>query len=400
MDFELSEEQKALVALAKDFCKREAGPEYVNEILAKKEEDRIPWDLLKKLHEVGFPMLTLPEKYGGRNADLLTRVVLADTMGQYGHLAGGLLTTNWRYCTDLAALGTEEQQEWIFNRIINDPYFSMGEGGTEPDHGSDILLPCDEPGKGMETFAYRDGDEYVINGDKCFIGMPSTGSGKDGLLWVWAVTDKNKPLSQGGASCFLVPMDTLGFSVARVNEWIFTRIRMIADLHFDSVRVPVRNRVGEEGQGMQILEGRFFNHLTRMAMEIGRAQAIYEYTKEYAKTRIQGGKPIFEHLTVGTRIVDMLVNIERARYLTYKTAWDYDQEIKAGGKLLSTLGFNLCNAVIKELGVTVVDHAAEVFGGRAALRELPIEGYIRSVWGGQHAYGTRTFNLVKSMSMI
>jgi alkylation response protein AidB-like acyl-CoA dehydrogenase len=175
---------------------------------------------------------------------------------------------------------------------------------------------------------------------------------------------------------------------------------MLADFVMDNVRVPVSNRVGEEGQGMAIHKGRFFNHITRMAMEIGRAQAIYEYTKEYAKTRVQGGKPIFEHLTVGTRIVDMLLNIERTRYLTYKTAWDYDQETKAGGVYLGTLGFNLCNTAIKELGMVICNHAAEVFGGRAALRELPIEGYIRATWGGQHAYGTSTFNLVKSMSMI
>jgi alkylation response protein AidB-like acyl-CoA dehydrogenase len=399
MDFELNEEQKALVALAKDFCRREAGPEYVNEILARKEEDRIPWELLKKIHEVGFPLLTLPEKYGGRDVDLLTRVVLADTMGQYGILVGGMLSTNWRYCTDIAVLGTEEQQEMIFNRIINEPYFSMGEGGNEPDHGCDVVFPHDEPGDGMDTFAYRDGDEYVINGEKCFIGMPNTGGEPGGLLWVFARTDKNKPLSQG-VSCFLMPTETPGFSVSRVNEWIFTRIRMLADLRFDDVRVPVRNRVGEEGQGMAILQGRFFNHLTRLAMDLGRAQAIYEYTKEYAKTRVQGGKPIFEHLTVGTRIVDMLLNIERTRYLTYKTAWDYDQEIKAGGILLGTLGFNLCNAAIKELGVVMCSHAAEVFGGRSALKELPIEGYIRATWGGQHAYGTGTVNLIKSMRMI
>jgi alkylation response protein AidB-like acyl-CoA dehydrogenase len=105
-------------------------------------------------------------------------------------------------------------------------------------------------------------------------------------------------------------------------------------------------------------------------------------------------------LTIGTQIVDMLLHIKMVRYLAYKTAWDYDQEIKAGAKVLGTLGFNLCNAAIKDLGVTVASHAADVLGGRSALKEMPIEGYIRAVWGGQHAYGTSTFNRVKSMSMI
>jgi acyl-CoA dehydrogenase len=399
MDFELSEEQKALVALAKDFCKREASPEFMNELLAREPEDRVPWNLIKKMHDVGFTTLALPERYEGRDADLLTRVVLGDAFGQYGILVGGLLSSNWRLCADLAALGSEEQQDEIFTRVINEPTFSMGEAGTEPDHGLDFVLPYDEPGVGLKTFAYKDGDEYVINGEKCFIGLPHCGDAPGGLLWVWVRTDKNKPVSQS-MSCLLVPTGTPGLSVAKVNEWIFTRIRPIADLLFDNVRVPARYLVGEENKAFDIFEGRRAFHLPRLAMDIGRAQSVYEFTKEYAKTRIQGGKPIFEHLTVGTRIVDMLLHIEQVRYLMYKTAWEYDQAVKAGSKLVSSLGFNLCNAAVHDLGVLVAGHAAEVFGGRAALKELPIEGYIRAVWGGLHAYGTSTFNLVKSMSMI
>jgi alkylation response protein AidB-like acyl-CoA dehydrogenase len=400
MDFELTEEQKALIALAKDFCKRETSPELLRELLEREQKGRMPWDVIKKMHDVGLLTVTVPERYGGRGIDLLTLVLLAHALAQYAGpgsaalLAPNLLTFNWKMCGDLAAVGTQEQQDEFFTRVTSDYTFSMGEIATEPDHGLDPVLPHDEPGAGLVTFAYRDGDEYVINGEKCFCG-----NGTANLLWVFVRTDKKKPLSQS-MSCFLVSTDTPGFSIEKVNEFISTPLGVNADLLFDNMRVPVRYLVGEENKGFAIFEGRRAFWLPILAFEIGMAQAIYEYTKEFAKTRIQGGKPIFEHLTVGTRIVDMLLHIEQARYLVYKTAWEYDQAVKSGSKLVSSLGFNLCNATLRDLGVVIAGHAAEVFGGRAALKELPIEGYIRSVYGGLHAFGTGTFNRIKSMSMI
>jgi alkylation response protein AidB-like acyl-CoA dehydrogenase len=172
------------------------------------------------------------------------------------------------------------------------------------------------------------------------------------------------------------------------------------DLLFENVRVPSRNLVGEEGKGCDIFQGRLAFSLPGLGAQLGKTQEIYEVTKDYAKTRIQGGKPIFEHPTVGTKIVDMLTHIEQARLLVYKTAWEYDQAVKSGNKLVSPLGFNLCNAVMHELDILVAGHAAEVFGGRATLKELPIEGYIRSVYDHHHFLGTATFNRIKAMSMI
>jgi len=201
-------------------------------------------------------------------------------------------------------------------------------------------------------------------------------------------------------SSILVPTNTPGVSVTRINEFIVPKIRVNGDLLFDNVRVPARYLIGEEGKDCAIFQGRLGFTLPGLGVQIGKTQAIYELTKDYAKTRIQGGKPIFEHLTIGTRIVDMLLHIEQARYLMYKTAWEYDQTIKAGSKLVSPLGFNLCNAVMHELGILIAGHAAEVFGGRAALKEMPIEGYIRAVYDYHHFLGTATFNRIKSMSMI
>lgn len=392
MDFQLSEEQKSLLALVTDFFKRETSPELINEQLKKDPKERIPRDLVKKMHDVGLSTLCVPERYGGGGvSSLLTQVLLAERAAQYGGLLSELLFLNWKWHRDLATVGSKEQQDEFFPRIMAEPTFQIGETITEPEHGHDPRLPYDEPGSGLKTFAYRDGDEYVINGEKCF-----TDGAMADLLFVYLRTDKNKPLSQS-MSVILVPTKTRGYSVTRINALMSELIRPVGDLLFDNVRVPARYLVGEKNKGYAILNGRYGFWLVLAAAAVGGAQAIYELTKEYAKTRIQGGKPIFQHLTIGTRIVEMLLNIEQVRYFVYKTAWEYDQ---AGGPLVSPLGFNLGNVAAKELGVLVARHAAEVWGARAALKELPIEGYIRGVHGHLHGFETMTFNQVKAMTMI
>jgi alkylation response protein AidB-like acyl-CoA dehydrogenase len=391
MDFELSEEQKALIAMGRDFCKREVKPGLTEELLARDRTERMPWDLVKKMHDIGLTTLTVPRKYGGGEADLLTRVVLAYVLGQYPPLVGTILAPIWKYCDDLAAVGSEEQQDEIFSRVMDDHTFTMGESGTEPEHGHDIVLPYDEPGSGLKTFAYRDGDEYVINGEKCFCGGASAS-----LLFVYLRTDKQKPLSQS-MSLILVPRDTPGFSIQRINEFMHERVRPNGDLLFDNARVPARYLVGEENKGFDIFNGRRAFLLPRVAFDIGGAQAIYEFTREFAKTRVQGGRPIIKHPTVGTRIVDMHARIEQARLLVYQTAWEYD---RTGSKLVSPFNFELCNATSHDLQLLVATHAAEVFGGRVALKEMPVAGYVHNALGFLHTFGTATMNRIKAMDMI
>lgn len=392
MDFQLSEIQKSLIALVTEFFKRETTPELVEECLKKDPKKRIPRALVKKMHQVGLLTLCVPERYGGGGiSSLLTQVLLAECSSRYGGILSELMWLNWKLQGDLAAIGTEEQQDEFFPLIIKSPTFQMGETITEPEHGHDPRLPYDEPGSGLKTFAYRDGDEYVINGEKCFTDAALTD-----LLFVYLRTDKNKPLSQS-MSVILVPTNTPGYSVTRINALMSELIRPVGDLFFDNVRVPARNLLGEENKGYAILNGRYASWIRVAASAVGGAQAIYELSKDYAKTRVQGGKPIFEHLTIGTRIVDMLVHIEQVRYLVYKTAWEYDQ---TGGTLFSPLGYNLCNIAAKELGLLVARNAAEVFGAQAALKEMPIEGYIRAVHGHLHGFETISFNQVKAMSMI
>lgn len=398
MDFQLSEEQKHLVALAKDFGKREITPEFMKGFLAKHPKDRIPYcreqGIVKKVHELGFKTLTIPEKYGGGGADLLTEVIVAEAIAQYCGPIPAMFMSSWKLIRDMAAFGTEEQKERLFKRLMDDPNFFLGQSATEPDHGCDPRVPYDEPGQGLKTFAYRDGDEYVINGEKCF----QTGATSD-LLFVYLTTDKKKPISKS-MSVIMVPTDTPGYSIEKTYELMNEGIRPVCDVLFDNVRVPVTNLLGQENKGYPLFEGRYAFCLAAPAVVVGQAQRIYELTKEHAKTRIQGGKPIYEHPTIGSLIVDMHIKIEDLKARVYRTAWETDRLVEAGGRALSSLPFYLCDIVSHETQRLVAGNASEIWGGRGALRELPIEGYVRSVWTHNHEFMPYTVDRIKCSQIL
>ena len=187
-------------------------------------------------------------------------------------------------------------------------------------------------------------------------------------------------------------------SLIKINELLSgSTIRINGNVRYDNVRIPARYLLGKENEGFALWEGRRAPWLEQAAASIGTAQAVYEFAKEYAKTRVQGGKPIFQHLNVGSRIVDMRLQIAAARALVYKTAWEYNQQKRA---LYNPLEFNLCYTFTFEMLRKVAGHAEEIFGGYATLKEMPIERFIRMAHGFAHGFGTPEMNLIASMNLI
>lgn len=394
MDFEFTEEQKSLAALVTDFLKQETSPKFMKQLVSTGLKDPAHRGFFKKAQDVGLLTLTVPERYGGGGfgiGSLLTQVMLAERVEQFAGGLGLMTWIHWKLCSDLAAVGTKEQQDEFFPQIMNDPTFSLGEVISELEHGMDARLPYDEPGVCLKTFAYRDGDDYVINGEK----WPTDSVGAD-LFFLYVRTDKSKPMSQA-VSAFLVPRNTPGCSVTRIDEIMGELIRPIGELRFENCRIPARYLVGEEGKGWGIFNGRYGCWIGSSGAQVGAAQAIFDFSRDFAKTRVQGGKPIFEHLTIGTRLVEMLSNIEQIRLLAYKTAWEYD---RTGNTLLDPLKFCLCNAAAKDLGVLIAGYIAEIFASRAVLKDLPVEAYIRGTYCNLHGFDTPVFNRIRAMKML
>ena len=398
MDLHFSEEQLAMQTMVRKFIKNEVKPGS-----AERERDfdptlpvekRYPWHLMKKASALGLRTLCVPKKYGGQDEDIdmVTQVILSEEIGKGGDAFIGIFpSSQWKFCHNLGVWLNEGQQEEFFPLIMNDDTYLTATAVTEPDSATDIHLPYDEPGVAMKTFAYRDGEEYVINGTKCFI----TGGAFAKLILVYARTDKRKKLEES-MSGFLVPAGTEGFHVGHVDDMLGERLGGNAELIFEDCRVPKRYLVGEENRMFERrMTGWHITLLTYRAYGLGQAQACYEETLEYARTRIQGGKPIIEHINIGTVVAEMRMWIESARALLYKVAWSYDTKHDCNPAIVF-----LTKAYVDKAHLKVVENAMEVWAAHGAQKELPMEKYLRDAWAKQHGGSMPNLNLYKASRLL
>ncbi|MFC1533268.1 acyl-CoA dehydrogenase family protein [Thermodesulfobacteriota bacterium] len=372
MDFELTEEQRSLIALTKDFCKREVDRKRMSVLLDEKEADKAtPWDIFEKADPIGLRTLGAPEEYGGGDADWLTLTIFGEALATYGGPIGITLINVSRSAKRIMTMSKELQDE-LMPKLMSDVKFYMCGATTEADAGTDIMMQRDDAK--VVSFAHRDGDEWVINADKAW----STGAAIAKYITVSARTDREKPLRENLTS-FLVPTDTPGFSV-RENHLCYDELCGNGATRYENVRVPLRYHLKRDGQVIRASG----SWLPRIGTYLGQTVEVFEKLKEYAKNRVQGGKPIIEHMNVGPRLAEIHLHIEAWRYLLYKSAWDFDQADKNGTDP-TPIGVNHCHAFQKQVRLMVCNHIAEICGAIGASKEYIFDEYVRSVFGTVHA---------------
>lgn len=391
MDFRLTEEQIAIQETVRRFVRKEVLPvvgQYDKQVDPK---DCFPWELVKKASALGLRTCAMPKEWGGQEICLLDRVIICEELGAgdagFGTIMGGMM----KNCNALATYLTQEQKEEFFPKIMSDDTFLIASAVTEPDSGSEIHLPVIKPGLGMKTFAYLDGDEYVINGRKHFI----TVGGVAKLYMLYARTDKEKPVNQA-VSGFLVPRGTPGFVVEGFHDMLGKRLQGQGSLVFEDCRIPARYRIGEESKMFQARADVWVqSKLTTLAAGLGEARTCYQETKRYARERIQGGQPLIEYEQVGCRIADMHLWIEAARTLLWRVAWSWDNKEAFDKKLVY-----LTKAYVNELQLKVVENAMEIYAGYGAQKEYPVEKHLRNMWNAQHGGSTPTINRIKAARLL
>lgn len=395
MDLGLSEEQMVMQTMIRKFIEKEVKPGALkrdeNFDSRLPVEERYPWDLMKKASALGLRTLGVPKKYGGAHEafNMVTQVLLAEEIGKGSDAFIHSLILQWKNCHYLSVNLNEEQQDEFFPQFVKDDTYLIASAVTEPASSTDIHIPYDEPGT-MQTYAYRDGSEYVINGTKHFVSSVAFAK----LFLVHARTDKNKPISQA-MSVFLVPLRTPGLSVGHIDDMLGHRLGGNAELLIENCRIPARYRIGEEGQMfLKRMSGWRVSLLTVQAAAVGEMQACYDETLEYAKTRLQGGKPIVNHINVGTRLVEMRTWIEAARAIIQKAACLWETQGKEDPVMIYGI-----NAYVKELRIKVMENAIEIWAGYGIQRESPIQMYIRNAWM-HHGGGTPTVNRIKAMKLL
>jgi len=366
-DFALTGEQRALRTLARNFADSHIKPIAAKIDRMENLKESFPWDMVKEAHRIGLKTLALPKKYGGQQADYLTQVIVIDELASVDATCSKILSQCWKHPQPIVHFGTEDQRDRFLTAMNNEPTYMIAAANTEPDYGSDNVVPYDKPEGGLKLSVKRKGDGYVLNGVKHFIALGGVAS----LYIVAGRTDTTVPVRQG-TSRFLVPSNTPGFSIARLHDKVGFRAYPNAQLTFDDVYVPKENLLGGKENfdttGGPTTGG---NELELAATAMGISRGAYEAALDYAKHRVQGGKPIIEHQAVAGLLADMYMVLQAGRSMVWRTAL-----VGSHGKMDPRLSLS-CALYTSKIVRQVTQDALSIFGGMGVMRELPMEKYVR-----------------------
>ena len=356
MDFDLSEEQKAIQDLCRDFARNEVAPRA--EEMDRNEE--FPYDLVRKMAELGLMGLPFPEKYGGAGADTVSYALAVMEIARADASTAITLAAHVSLgSTPLYLFGTEEQKQTYLVPLVQGQKL-WGFGLTEPGAGSDA-------GATKTRAVLRDG-KWIINGTKAFI--TNSGTEITAGTTITAVTGERDGHPE--ISNLLVPQDTPGFTRSKKYRKMGWRASDTRELSFVDAAVPEGNLLGERGKGLrQFLEVLDGGRISVAALSVGLAAGAYDEAKKYALERHQFGRPISQFQAISFKLADMLTEIEHARLMVLKAAWEKD----AGRDF--ALSASLAKLYSGEMSRRVVNEAVQIHGGYGFMEEYPVSRFYR-----------------------
>ena len=354
MHIELSDEQKMIQAVARDFAQKEVRP--IAEAIDR--EARFPHDTVRRMGELGLMGIAIPEAYGGSGSDSVAyAVALEEVAKACASHAVIMSVNNSLYSDPVYKFGSEEQKKRFLAPFASGQKlgcFSL----TEPEAGSDAT--------NQNTLAAKDGADYVLNGRKIFV----TNGREAHVALVFAQTDRAK--GHHGISAFLVEKGTPGFTVVKTEDKLGIRASDTAEFLFESCRVSGANRLGEEGQGFRIAMATLDSGRIGIAAQaLGIAAGAYELAVAYARERKSFGVPIGQHQMVQWMLADMATTIEAARMLTWRAAWLKDSGAPYGAEAA------MAKLFASETAMKVTTDAIQVHGGYGFIKEYQVERYFR-----------------------
>jgi alkylation response protein AidB-like acyl-CoA dehydrogenase len=354
MNFDYSETQSMIAQSIRDFAEKNIRPY----IMEWDEAQFLPIPLFKKLGEMGFMGILVPEELGGSGLGYHEYITIVEEISKVDPSIGLSVAAHNSLCTNhILTFGTEEQKKkWI-------PKLASGEhigawGLTEHGTGSDA--------GGMNTTAVKDGDYWVVNGSKNFITH-----GISAEIAVVIIRTGEKGDSKG-MTAFVFEKGTPGFTSGKKANKLGMRASETAELFFDDCRIPDTNRLGDVGQGfiqsMKILDG---GRISIGALSLGIAKGAYEASLKYSKERHQFGKPISEFQGVSFKLVDMATEIEASELLLHKAAF-----LKNQNRKMTTLSA-MSKMYASEMCVKVANDAIQIHGGYGYTKDYPVEKFYR-----------------------
>lgn len=352
----LTETQVAIRDAVRAFASERLAPGAA----ARDREHRFPGAELKELGSLGFLGMLVPEDHGGSATDLVSYALALEEIAAADGACSTIVSVHSSVgCMPIVKFGTQAQKERFLPKLASGEWIG-GFALTEPQAGSDAAA--------LRTRARRDGDHYVLSGAKQFIT-----SGKNGdVIIVFAVTDPDA--GKKGISAFIVPTDTPGYEVVRVEEKLGQHSSDTCQLAFNDMRLPADLRLGAEGEGLKIALSNLEGGRIGIASQcVGMARAAFEAARTYAKERVTFGKPIMEHQAVAFRLADMATRIEAARQMVLHAA-----ALREAGLPCLTEA-SMAKLFASEMAEQVCSAAIQTFGGYGYLADFPVERIYRDV---------------------
>ncbi|BDA77119.1 acyl-CoA dehydrogenase [Leptospira kobayashii] len=355
IDFSLTDEQKALRDLARDFAKNEIAPKAEHH----DHTGEFPKEILKKAHDVGLMNLHIPTQYNGAGMTVLDEII---TFEELFYACSGVSTAILANNLALAPvlLGASDEILKKFIQPMSDQLTMAAYAVTEPGAGSDVA--------GIRTTAKRVGDDYIINGSKMWI----TNAGVADWFFILAKTDPNA--GHKGMSGFIVDAKTPGIILGKKEKNMGQRCSDTRSVTFEDLKVPKWQMVGKEGDGFKIAMGAFDHTRPTVAIgAVGVARAAMDHSIRYANTRNAFGKPISVNQGVSFPIAEMARDIEAGRLLCYQAGWLIDNGYR------NTYQASIAKVFCADMAMRVCTDAVQVFGGYGFNEEYPVEKLMRDV---------------------
>ena len=353
MDLRFTEEQELLRKLVVDFAQREIKP-----FVPRMEAGEFPKEILEKMASLGLMGIPVPEKYGGAGMDYISYIIAIHELSKVSASVGVILSVHTSVGTNpILFFGTEEQKQAYVPKLAKGQYlgaFCL----TESEAGSDA--------GNIKTKAIQNGDHYILNGSKLFI----TNGGVADVYIVFAVT--NSKLKTRGITAFIVEKNTPGLIFGKDEHKMGLHGSRTLQLNFENMKVPIKNRLGKEGEGFKIaLANLEFGRIGIAAQALGIAEAALEEAVTYARTRRQFGKTIAEQQGVGFKLADMATSTEVAKLLVYRAAF-----LKQKGNSCAKEA-SIAKLFSSKTAMEVATEAVQIFGGYGYTEDYPVERFFR-----------------------
>ncbi|MCZ6588030.1 MAG: acyl-CoA dehydrogenase family protein [Alphaproteobacteria bacterium] len=364
MDFQLTEEQIAIQDMARGFATDEMLPHAAT----WDAETIFPVDTLRQAAALGFAGIYCSEAFGGSDLGRLDAAIIFEELATACPSTAAYISIHNMSSWMIDRFGNDEQRARMLPKLMTMEHFASY-CLTEPGAGSDAAS--------LNTRAVRDGDDYVINGEKAFI---SGGSASD----VYVCMLRTGGEGADGITCVVVEKDAPGLSFGKLEKKLGWNSQPTTAVIFQDCRVPLANRIGEEGDGFKIaMQGLDGGRINIGACSVGGARACLELAREHTKTRKQFGQVLADFQALQFYLADMATDLESARVMLHRAAWMLDN-----GAPGTTTAAAMAKRMATDIGFEVVNRALQLHGGYGYLKEIPVERYLRDLRVHQILEGT------------